>query len=196
MGTRVTIKNVRFQYAQSLFTAKKPQNGEGKEKFSVVGILERTHLQLAEIKAAIVEAATNKWKDKASEILKALAAGDRIALHDGDAKADKPGFKGNYYINASNELRPVVVGPSREPLVAADGKPYSGSYGTIIVEFWPQDNTFGKRINASLMGAQFVKDGERLSGGGVAAADDFEAIPQPEAAKVASSTAGAAALFG
>jgi hypothetical protein len=196
MSTRITIKDIRFNFTQTLFTAKKPQQGEGKEKFSVVAIFPKNHPQLAEIQAAVIEAATNKWGAKAQETLKALKAADRICVHDGDTKADKPGFGGNYFINASNELRPTVVGPQREPLVAADGKPYSGSYGNIILEFWAQDNSFGKRVNASLMGAQHVKDGERLSGGGVAAADDFEAIPPAEGAKVAAGTAGAAALFG
>ncbi len=192
MSTR--IQNVRFNYTNSLFTAQKPQTGEGKEKFSVVAILAKDHPQLAEIKAAISKVATDKWGAKAPDVLKQLAAGDRICLHDGDAKSDKPGYAGNLFINASNELRPGVYGPSREPLVAADGKPYSGSYGNIIIEFWAQDNQFGKRINASLLGVQHVKDGERLSGGGVAAADDFEEIPQ-EKAQAAASGGGAAALF-
>ena len=37
----------------------------------------------------------------------------------------------------------------------------------------------------SLLGVQFVKDGERLAGGGVAAADDFEALPEADARKIA-----------
>ncbi len=168
---------------------------QGEEKFSCTALLTKDHPQIAEIKAAITEAAKGKWGDKHLEVLKALAAGDRIALHDGDAKSDYQGYAGNLYVNASNKLRPLVVGPQREPLVAADGKPYSGSYGTMIVEFWAQDNQFGKRVNASLLGAQFVKDGERLSGGGVAAADDFEAIPQEQQAAAATTGAGAASLF-
>jgi hypothetical protein len=195
MSTRVRIQNVRFNYTNSLFTAQVPQQGEGKAKFSVVAIIPRDHPQLAEIKAAMSETAVAKWGAKAGETLKALQAGDRLCLHDGDAKSDKAGYAGNLFINASNELRPLVVGPSQEVLTAADGKPYSGSYGNVIVEFWAQDNKFGKRVNASLMGAQHVKDGERLSGGGIAAADDFEAIPQPDAAKAATAGTGAAALF-
>jgi hypothetical protein len=195
MSTRVRIQNVRFNYTNSLFTAQVPQQGEGKAKFSVVAIIPRDHPQLAEIKAAMSETAVAKWGAKAGETLKALQAGDRLCLHDGDAKSDKAGYAGNLFINASNELRPLVVGPSQEVLTAADGKPYSGSYGNIIVEFWAQDNKFGKRVNASLMGAQHVKDGDRLSGGGIAAADDFEAIPQPDAAKAATAGTGAAALF-
>jgi hypothetical protein len=195
MSTRVRIQNVRFNYTNSLFTAQVPQTGEGKAKFSVVAIIPRDHPQLAEIKAAMSETAVAKWGAKAGETLKQLQAGDRLCLHDGDAKSDKAGYAGNLFINASNDLRPLVVGPSQEVLTAADGKPYSGSYGNIIVEFWAQDNKFGKRVNASLMGAQHVKDGERLSGGGIAAADDFEAIAPVETAKVAAAGTGAAALF-
>jgi hypothetical protein len=195
MSTRVRIQNVRFNYTNSLFTAQVPQQGEGKAKFSVVAIIPRDHPQLAEIKAAMSETAVAKWGAKAGETLKQLQAADRLCLHDGDAKSDKAGYAGNLFINASNELRPLVIGPSQEVLTAADGKPYSGSYGNVIVEFWAQDNKFGKRVNASLMGAQHVKDGERLSGGGIAAADDFEAIPQPDAAKAATAGTGAAALF-
>lgn len=189
------IDNVRFNYTNSLFTAQKPKTGEGKEKFSVVTIFSKDHPQVAAIKAELLKVAEAKWPGKGADVLKQLAAGDRICLHDGDAKADKAGYAGNLFINASNELRPLVIGPTREALVAADGKPYSGSYGNIIVEFWAQDNQFGKRINASLLGVQHIKDGERLSGGGVASADDFDAIPQPEQAK-ANAGGGAAALFG
>jgi len=196
MSTRVTLKDVRFNYTSSLFTAQVAKGSTGKAKFSVVSIIGRDHPQVAEIKAGILEAATGKWGAKASDVLKALAASDRICLHDGDAKSDKPGYAGNFFINASNELRPGVFGPNREPLVAADGKPYSGSYGNVILEFWAQDNEFGKRVNASLLGAQHVRDGERLAGGGVAAADDFEAIPAAAGEKVAESGKGAAALFG
>jgi hypothetical protein len=50
-------------------------------------------------------------------------------------------------------------------------------------------------VNASLLGVQHVKDGERLAGGGVAAADDFEAIPEAGQAKAAATGTGAAGLF-
>jgi hypothetical protein len=62
--------------------------------------------------------------------------------------------------------------------MASSGKPYSGCYVNAVIELWAQDNKFGKRINASLMGVQFLRDGQRLSGGGVASADDFQAIPE------------------
>ena len=187
------IANVRLTFPQ-LFEPKQV-NGQGDPKFSSAFLVPKNHPQLGAIKEAMVAAATEKWAAKASEVLKQLQAADKLCLHDGDAKSDYDGYAGNFFINASNKIRPLVIGPQREPLVAVDGKPYSGCYVNAIVEFWAQDNQFGKRVNASLLGVQFVKDGERLAGGGVAAADDFEALPQAEGAKVAAATGGASSLF-
>ena len=189
---KVQLKDVRLTFPQ-LFDAKQV-NGQGDPKFSGAFLIPKNHPQIAELKAAISTAATEKWAAKAGEVLKQLAAGDKLCLHDGDAKSDYDGYAGNFFINASNKIRPLVIGPDRAPLTSADGKPYSGCYVNVILEIWPQDNQFGKRVNASLLGVQFIRDGERLAGGGVAAADDFEAIPQADAPKAASG-GGAASLF-
>jgi hypothetical protein len=189
---RVQLKEVRLTFPQ-LFDAKQV-NGQGDPKFSAAFLIDKKHPQLAELKTAISAAATEKWGAKAGDVLKQLQAGDKLCLHDGDAKSDYDGYAGHFFINASNKIRPLVIGPDRAPLTATDGKPYSGCYVNAIVEIWPQDNQFGKRVNASLLGVQFVKDGERLAGGGVAAADDFEEIPQAEGQKAATG-GGASALF-
>lgn len=193
---KVNLNNVRLTFPQ-LFDAKQV-NGQGDPKFSAAFLIPRDHPQLGAVKEAIKAAADAKWGAKALEVLKALQASDKLALHDGDAKSDYDGYAGNLFVNASNKIRPLVIGQQREPLTAADGKPYSGCYVNAIVEFWSQDNQFGKRVNASLLGVQFVKDGERLAGGGVASQDDFEPIPGTEAAAGAAPAApagGASALF-
>ena len=193
---KVNLNNVRLTFPQ-LFDAKQV-NGQGDPKFSAAFLIPRDHPQIGAVKEAIKAAADAKWGAKALEVLKALQASDKLALHDGDAKSDYDGYAGNLFVNASNKIRPLVIGQQREPLTAADGKPYSGCYVNAIVEFWSQDNQFGKRVNASLLGVQFVKDGERLAGGGVASQDDFEPIPGTEAAAgtaPAAPAGGASALF-
>ena len=190
---KVRIEGVRLTFPQ-LFEAK-AVNGQGEPKFSAAFLIPKDHKQLGDIKAAIVAAATEKWAAKATDTVKQLQAADKLCLHDGDGKSDYDGYAGNYFINASNKIRPLVIGPAREPLVASDGKPYSGCYVTAIIEVWAQDNQFGKRVNASLLGVQFVKDGERLAGGGVAAADDFEEIPAAAATVAAATGGGAKSLF-
>lgn len=190
---KMTISGARITFPV-LFEAKQV-NGQGEPKFNCGLLIPKDHPQKAEIERHIVEAATAKWGAKHVEVLKALKASDKLAMHDGDAKSDYDGYAGNFYINASNKIRPLVIGPDRSPLTAADGKPYSGCYVNAIVEFWGQDNQFGKRVNASLLGVQFVKDGDRLAGGGVASADDFEAIPQENTKAAETAGTGAAGLF-
>jgi hypothetical protein len=101
-------------------------------------------------------------------------------------------------MSAGNKLKPLVCDNVAAPgtttpkvLVATDGRVYSGCYVNATIELWPQDNKFGKRINASLMGVQFARDGQRLSGGGVSTVEDYEAIPEASAPATA---AGGGAL--
>lgn len=188
---KVHLNNVRLTFPQ-LFEPKQV-NGQGDPKFSAAFLFARDHACVAELTKAVTEAANAKWGAKAGDVLKQLKAGDRLPVHDGDSKSDYEGYTGNLFLNASNKVRPLVIDGNRAPLTASEGKPYSGCYVNAIVEIWAQDNQFGKRVNASLLGVQFVRDGERLAGGAVAAADDFEAIPEAVAEKATAT--GAAALF-
>ena len=113
--------------------------------------------------------------------LKEIETKDRMALHDGDTKGDYEGYAGNYFISARNKTRPTIFDrDGKTPLVQADGKPYAGCYVNAAIELWCQDNNYGKRINASLRGVQFLKDGEAFAGGGVASEDDFEDLSADE----------------
>ena len=177
---RIMLKNVRLLYGAALFTPQRGPNGEGEPKHSGTFGFAKDHPAAAEIKAGFQKVATEKWGAKAVEVYTMLKAADKLCLHDGDAKADKEGFKGNLYVSASNKLKPLVIDGLKQPLTADSGKPYSGCYVNAEIELWAQDNKFGKRINASLRGVQFVRDGQRLAGGGVSSADDYEAIPDAE----------------
>lgn len=173
---KIQLNDVRLSFAQALFEAQQVQ-GQGDKKFSASFIFPPTHPVAAAIKEGFKKIATEKWGAKAGEVFAAMKAGDKLCLHDGDAKPQYEGYKGNLFVNASNKLRPLVIDGNKSPLDAASGKPYSGCYVNAVIELWAQDNKFGKRINASLLGVQFLRDGQRLSGGGVASADDFQAIP-------------------
>lgn len=52
-----------------------------------------------------------------------------------------------------------------------------------MIDVWAQDNNFGKRINASLGGVQFLRDGDAFAGGGVASEEDFDDISEGTAAE-------------
>ena len=74
--------------------------------------------------------------------------------------------------------RPVkgADGALRPSMLTEDsGRPYSGCRMDVKVQFWVQDNSFGKRIGCELQGGAFQGDGPRFGGGGGTASDeDFE----------------------
>lgn len=91
----------------------------------------------------------------------------------GDEKAEIEGFEGCHFVTASNLRRPLSIDQDKSAVTEADGKLYPGCYVNAVIQVWAQDNKWGKRVNASLEGVQFVEDGESLGGGTVADEDDF-----------------------
>jgi hypothetical protein len=166
------LNNVRLAFP-ALFEAK-TVNGEGKPAFSASFLITPKDPQIATIRAAIEAVAKEKWAGKAAEMLKSLEKQDKTCLHDGDIKSQYEGYSGNLFISARSVTRPLVINADMSPLVEADGKPYAGCYVNASIDLWVQDNNYGKRINASLRGVQFLRDGDAFAGGGAASMDEFE----------------------
>lgn len=169
---KMTLKNVRLAFPK-LFEAVSVNGGA--PTFGAAFLIAPNHPQLEEIRKAMDEVGKAKWGAKWPQIKTSLTAQDKLALHDGDIKADLDGYAGNFYLNANNKTRVTIVDRDRTLLAQSDGKPYAGCYVNASIELWAQDNPqHGKRINASLRGVQFAKDGEAFAGGGVASEDEFE----------------------
>lgn len=171
---KLTLTNVRLSFPQ-LFEAK-TVNGEGNPAFSASFLINPKDPQIKMIQEALETVAQEKWGAKWEAMLKTIRAADKTCLHSGDLKSNYDGFEGMMFVAARNTLRPLVVDGNKTPLVAEDGKPYAGCYVNARIELWAMDNNYGKRINATLLGVQFYKDGESFTGGGVASADDFEIV--------------------
>lgn len=171
---KIRIDNVRLAFP-ALFEPKAVNAGD-KPAFCAAFIVPRNHPQMAEINAAIAATADEKWGVKGPVMLKTIKAGDKIALHDGDGKAQYQGFEGNWFISARNPVRPTCLDADKTPLAESDGRLYAGCYCNAILELWGQDNNYGKRINATLLGVQFYRDGDAFSGGGSASEDDFDDV--------------------
>jgi hypothetical protein len=171
---KVKLENVRLAFPQ-LFEAK-TVNGEGEPAFSATFLMATNHPAAKALRDAFDVIGKDKWGTKWPAVKKEIEAKDRFALHDGDTKADYTGFEGNLFVSARNKSRPLVIDRDKTPLVASDGKPYAGCFVNASIELWAQDNNYGKRINASLRGVQFLKDGDAFAGGGAASEDDFDSI--------------------
>lgn len=173
---KIKLQNVRIAFPQ-LFEAK-TVNGEGDPAFSATFLMAPDHPAVAELEKAFDIVGKEKWGAKWPQVKKELTAKDRLALHDGDTKADYAGFEGNMFLSSRNKTRPLVIDRDKSPLTAADGRPYAGCYVHASIELWCQDNNYGKRINASLRGVQFYKDGDAFAGGGAASEDEFDDIEE------------------
>jgi hypothetical protein len=118
--------------------------------------------------------AEEQWGQKAKAILAQLRGQDKTCLHNGDLKAQYDGYAGMWYVSARSASKPLVIDRDKKILEEKDGRPYGGCYVNMSIDIWAQDNQYGKRINATLRGVQFVQDGDAFSGGPPATPEEFE----------------------
>lgn len=182
------VMGARLAFAEGVFN-KKGIAGDSSStpRFNCALILPPNNKQVAEIKEAQKELVLGfDWKgdEKPADIYKRLEKKDFLALHDGNDKAKWAGFPGNMFLSPNADTRPTVVDRDRSPLVEKDGKIYSGCYVNAKIELWVQDNNWGQRVNATLLGIQFVKDGDAFGAGAPPAnPDDFPDLDAGEGAE-------------
>jgi hypothetical protein len=174
---KVKLSNVRLAFP-ALFEAK-TVNGEGAPAYGASFLIEPTDkANVSAINKAIDAVAAEKWGAKATAHIALMRKTDKVALHDGDLKAQYAGFAGMLFVSSRSAARPLVLDKDKSPLTAQDGKPYGGCYVNATVELWAQDNKYGKRVNAQLLGVQFFADGDSFGGGAVGSTDDFDDLAQ------------------
>jgi hypothetical protein len=190
---QLLIENVRISLAY-LFRPYVGKSDDGKEQksYKTDCIITPTHPALQKIKDAQRRVAQAGWPGSWEQVMQQLAAQDKLCLHKGDiGRADREEYKGNYYITANVKVKPriVVTRNGANVEIAEDDPcaPYSGCWANVLVAIWPQSpdggkpSKWGKRINAQLMGVQFLRHDEKFGGGGrIAKVDEF-GIVAPDA---------------
>ena len=167
-STKVITGKVRFSYAH-VFEPSAINEGDDK-KYSVSILIPKKDLEtLAKIKNA-TEAAKQegkgKWNGKIPTVLK-------LPLRDGDAeRPDDEAYEGMMFLNASSKNRPGIVDENTDPVMSKDDF-YSGCFGRASVNFYAFNVSGNKGIAVGLNNLQKLEDGDRLSGGGSSASDDF-----------------------
>ena len=153
--------------------------GEGKPRYSATALIEPGSENHQACLAAMRAAAVEKWGEaKADAAVKGLTAALKTALGDGNLKSEYAGFEDMVYVAAHAQAAspPTLLDGQKKQLPRNTPVIYPGCYVNMSVEFWAQDNQWGKRINASLRGVQFVKDGDSFGAGAPAAADEFGVV--------------------
>lgn len=181
--------------------------GDGEPAYGNRLIIDPDDADVKVLDDAVLAVAREKWKDKAESILQMLKEDKKVCFEHGpyrNKKTGQPydGFEGKYYLGTR---RPVDKG--RPTCVDKFGKEitdkseierilYSGCVVHQKVEIWAQDNSFGRRINCSVLGVMFAGDGASFGGGAApASADEFSGMAAEPTAALDSATDGAGAEF-
>lgn len=163
--SQVVIKGARLSFP-SLFKKASFEGNEG--KYEATLLFPKSDTKTYDAIMNLIEDAKKESKVKVPD--------SKLFIKDGD-EFDYDGYADHWAIKAGNNKRPTVVNRDRSPLTEEDDVIYAGCYVNAIISPWVQNNQYGKRVNANLLGVQFVKDGDAFSDGAkVASADDFDDI--------------------
>lgn len=201
----VLLENVRFSYLYA-FRPITGTNDKGQATVNYCGhaIMDPGHAGIEIVKAAQREVAAAAWGDQAINVLTALAGQDRLCLHDGNiSKAGQEAYANKFFVSANSKNQPRVCvtrnGANVDILEADPCAPYSGAWGNMLIAVYAQlgvgkSALHGKRVNAQLMGVQFLRHDTRFGGGRIAKLDEFKIAPAEAdgAVPMAPATAGAA----
>ena len=161
VSDRVLLENVRLSFP-SLF---KPAVFNGVEgKYQATLLIPKKNAALKKKLDSMIAAVIAESKLK--------IPAEKLCLKDGDA-VELEGYEDHWFLKASNGRRPTVINRDKTPITDQDNVIYPGCHVNAIVDFWIQNNQFGKRVNGNLYGVQFFNDGEPFGVGPIDVTDEF-----------------------
>src|SRR5690348_10280642 len=147
---KVLLKNVRLSFPD-LFQPS--AFGDGEPKFGATFLIDKNDKATVDmLRAAALTVATDTWP-------KGVPKGVKYCIRDGSEK-EYDGYDNTLYIRASCKKRPPVINRDKSPIVEQDNAIYAGCYVNAAIELWGQDNKWGQRVNAQLLGVQFYGEGD------------------------------------
>lgn len=171
----IRIDNVRvsFPHLDKPYVGER-DDGSSKAFFGIVGMLpKKTHVAAKDLIVEAINALLAAQPDNPK------VSADKKFIRNGD-DSDREEYAGHWTVSARESRRPAVRN-QRGELILDEAKIadmiYGGCYCNILIRPWYQDGQkvgkgYGKRVNAGLVGVQFVRDGEPF---GEARIDDTDA---------------------
>jgi hypothetical protein len=184
---KIKIKDVRLAYV-NIFepTNMRGEDDPKKKTYNLVAIFDPKHDANKQIEDAMLAAAQEKFPDtentkdrgrkKLAQFKKKGNVPYFVEENTNDNGDPQPGFAGMHYLRARNKTRPTIKDLDATTITQDIGRPYSGCYAHVIVDIWAQGSEKGyeERINCSLLGVQFFRDGDSFGGSKPATDEDFE----------------------
>lgn len=168
----IRIDNVRGSYVHAdrpyKGKSKRDDGSESAAKYSMVGILNKeTH---GDAHAALIEFIRGVLKDNKD----AKVGKKDWFIRDGD-DSGKDEYEGAWTLSASEARKPKCRdrnGELVDDLETIQEMFQSGYWFNMLIQPWFQDNEYGKKVNASLRGIQYVKKDKTFGAGDI---DDSDA---------------------
>ncbi len=158
----IKLRNVRLSFP-SIFNR---SNFDGKEgKYEATFLIPKSDTKTKKILDEAIKKLLTEAKIKVSP--------DKICLKDGD-DSSYDGYADHWSLKAGNNKRFPIYNNDKTPLTESDNVIYAGCYVHAIIDFWVQNNQYGKRVNANLYALQFHKDGEAFGMGVPDVSDQFD----------------------
>lgn len=153
-----------------------------KPKYGCALLMDKDSQEAKAIETSIVATAKEAFGAKGEKVVAGMKAKGKFPLKAGDLKEELAGYAGRLFINTNSGIVIPCYKRDRTKMNEQEIREmmYAGATVHAIVSFYKYSHkTGGDGVGIGLKGLQFVKDGDRLSGGGVAKAEDF---PELEAA--------------
>lgn len=170
---KVKIPNIRMSF-NDLFTP--VSVNDGAPRYSATFLIPKSNGDLVKtINNGIIEVAKAGFDKDWQAVLNKSRGSGNFPMLDGDLQT-YAGYGGNWYIRANrraSEGPPKLYNRNKTQLTD-NGTIYSGCYVNALLEFWAQNNKWGRVVRTSLLGVQFYAEGERFGGGSQATDDDFD----------------------
>lgn len=167
--SKITIKNARLSFP-SLFNKAVFNGQEG--KYEATFLFPKTDTKTYDTIMKAIE--DTKTEHKLGKV-----PASKLCIKDGD-EIEYDGYEGMWAVKAGNTKRPLLIDGQKVPVVEEDNKLYAGCFCNAIISLWAQNNDFGKRVNANVLGVQFTKHGEPFGDAVVADSDEFDEIEDDE----------------
>jgi len=166
----IRIENVRLSFPSLLEPSQ--FNEKADPVFKAYFLIAKDDPQVKLIKAAMLEAANERWGENGKKRLSVLFKKGDTCLRDGDEKVNRDdevldGYGGCYYIRANNAVQPLLLDRNENEIDKLKGKdiPYAGCFVHTVLNVWAQDSHNSIRVNAKLLGVMFAAEGEPFGSG-------------------------------
>lgn len=173
----IRIDNVRGSYVHldkpfKKQGMKRDDGSEAPAKYSLAGIMPKTtHVEAKDLILDVIKQLLVDNKD-------AKVSKDKRFIRDGDDQ-EKDEYEGAWTVSASEINKPKCRDRSGELVTDAEDIREmfkSGYWFNILIRPWFQDNDYGRRVNAGIVGVQFVKKDKTFGSGEIDDSDAWDTV--------------------